>query len=102
MVGEEAIYTALTDYRDAIQFVHDQTVRLMNTGLPLDEIVERVRLPAHLADKPYLREYYGHVDWSGAPSDCCAWPVVRTVSWRLHEPRAPRATTSGRSSFPPS
>ena len=62
--GEDAIQEALTDYRDAIQFVHDQTVRWMNKGLTPDEIVERVHLPEHLADKPYLREYYGHVDWS--------------------------------------
>jgi alkyl sulfatase BDS1-like metallo-beta-lactamase superfamily hydrolase len=54
----------LTDYRDAIQYVHDQTVRAMNEGLTPDAIVERVKLPPHLAAKPYLHEYYGRVDWS--------------------------------------
>ena len=29
-----------------------------------DAIVERVRLPQHLASKPYLQEFYGRVDWS--------------------------------------
>ena len=62
--GAEEIRTVLTDYRDAIQYVHDQTVRLMNLDLGPDEIVARVKLPWHLASKAYLREYYGRVDWS--------------------------------------
>ena len=51
--------------RDAIQFVHDQTVRLMNKGLAPREIAARVKLPPHLATHPYLIEYYGTVEWSG-------------------------------------
>lgn len=62
--GANDVLVALTDYRDAIQLVHDQTVRAMNEGLEPDQIVQRVRLPAHLAAKPYLHEYYGRVDWS--------------------------------------
>ncbi len=64
LVGADLIHEVLTDYRDAIQFVHDQTIRNMNAGLTPDEIVARVRLPSHLAEKPYLHEYYGRVDWS--------------------------------------
>lgn len=62
--GAEAIGATLTAYRDAIQFVHDQTVRAMNQGLTPDAIVQRVQLPPHLANHPYLREYYGTVEWS--------------------------------------
>jgi len=36
----------------------------MNQGLTPDEIVERVKLPSHLAGLPYLHEYYGTVAWS--------------------------------------
>lgn len=64
MVGAQAIQATLTDYRDAISFVHDQTVRWMNQGLTPDEIVEKVKLPAHLAADPYLLEHYGTVEWS--------------------------------------
>ena len=64
VVGEEAVMRVLTDYRDAIQFVHDQTIRWMNAGLEPDEIVERVKLPPHLAASPWLAEHYGRVDWS--------------------------------------
>jgi alkyl sulfatase BDS1-like metallo-beta-lactamase superfamily hydrolase len=64
VMGAEKIYQTLTNYRDAIQFVHDQTIRYMNAGFTPDEIVERVKLPAHLARLPYLQEYYGTVEWS--------------------------------------
>ena len=62
--GAEEIYEVLTNYRDAIQFVHDQTIRWMNKGLMPEEIVENVKLPPHLARQPYLHEYYGTVAWS--------------------------------------
>jgi alkyl sulfatase BDS1-like metallo-beta-lactamase superfamily hydrolase len=64
ITGANEILVALTDYRDAIQLVHDQTIRAMNAGLTPDEIVARVRLPPRLAAKPYLQEYYGRVDWA--------------------------------------
>jgi alkyl sulfatase BDS1-like metallo-beta-lactamase superfamily hydrolase len=63
ITGAERIQRVLTNYRDAIQFVHDQTVRGMNMGLTPDELVERVKLPPHLAKLPYLQEYYGTVAW---------------------------------------
>lgn len=62
LVGEENVSRTLTNYRDAIQFVHDQTVQYMNKGLTPGEIKERVKLPPHLAEDPYLQEIYGQVD----------------------------------------
>ena len=62
--GEAEVQARLTDYRDAIQYVHDQTVRAMNDGKEPDEIVEIVRLPKELASRPWLAEHYGRVDWS--------------------------------------
>ncbi len=64
VIGKDKVYETLTNYRDAIQFVHDQTIRLMNKGLTPQEIVEQVKLPPHLASLPYLQEYYGTVQWS--------------------------------------
>ena len=64
LTGADHIYETLTNYRDAIQFVHDQTIRLMNKGLTPQQIVEKVKLPPHLANQPYLQEYYGTVQWS--------------------------------------
>jgi alkyl sulfatase BDS1-like metallo-beta-lactamase superfamily hydrolase len=52
----------LRNYRDAIQFVRDQTVRYMNHGLAPDEIADIVKLPPHLANfHPWLEEFYGTV-----------------------------------------
>ena len=62
--GQDEIQETLTAYRDAIQFVHDQTVQGMNRGLRPDELVDAVKLPPHLAGHPYLQEYYGKVAWS--------------------------------------
>lgn len=62
--GSQAVQRVLTDYRDAIQFVHDQTIRGMNQGLTADELADQVRLPPHLAASPWLKEFYGTVPWS--------------------------------------
>lgn len=62
--GAETAYKILTDYRDAIQFVHDQTVRGMNKGLTPDELAETVILPEHLQKNEWLQEFYGKTKWS--------------------------------------
>ena len=59
--GEENVSKALTDYRDGIQFVHDQTIRYINKGLTPNEIVQKVKLPNHLAESPYLQPFYGSI-----------------------------------------
>ncbi|MCU1718050.1 alkyl/aryl-sulfatase [Pseudomonas sp. 5P_3.1_Bac2] len=63
--GAAKVEEVLRMTRDAIAYIHDQTVRWMNKGLTPDELVEKVQLPAHLAGyTPYLREYYGTVKHS--------------------------------------
>lgn len=62
--GADEIEKILTDYADAVRYVHDQTIRLMNQGFNPNEIAEQVQLPNHLAQSPYLKEFYGRVDWS--------------------------------------
>ena len=64
VVGAQAIDEILTAYGDAIQYVHDQTVRGMNLGLDAQELSETITLPAHLADHPWLQPFYGTVSWS--------------------------------------
>ena len=64
IIGQEKIQDALNIYRDAIQYIHDQTIRLMNQGLYPDEIAELIELPKNIADSPYLYEFYGTVRWS--------------------------------------
>ncbi|WP_095210187.1 alkyl sulfatase dimerization domain-containing protein [Endozoicomonas ascidiicola] len=62
--GSEAVQETLTAYRDAIQFVHDQSIRGMNLGMTEDQLVEYVQLPDSLVDHPFLLELYGTVEWS--------------------------------------
>jgi len=62
--GQQKIKEVLTDYRDAIMWLFQRVVRGANNRLPLEEILESAKLPQHLAEKPYLKENYGQVDWS--------------------------------------
>ncbi|PJZ45158.1 alkyl sulfatase dimerization domain-containing protein [Leptospira brenneri] len=62
--GKTYIYDIVTDYRDAVQFVHDQSLRGINAGYHPDDLVEFVKLPDHLKKSPYLQEVYGKVSWS--------------------------------------
>jgi alkyl sulfatase BDS1-like metallo-beta-lactamase superfamily hydrolase len=60
--GKAEVAEVLRNYRDAIQFVRDQTIRFMNQGLAPDEIADIVKLPPHLANfHPWLTEFYGTV-----------------------------------------
>jgi alkyl sulfatase BDS1-like metallo-beta-lactamase superfamily hydrolase len=62
--GKEKIAEILTNYRDSIQWVRDEVVRGANKGLDLDTLAETIKLPKHLAEKQYNKEFYGQVDWS--------------------------------------
>ena len=70
--GADKISKLLTDYRDAIQFIHDQTLRYMNKGYTPDEIKEVVTMPARLRDHPWLGEFYGSYKHS-IPAICVGY-----------------------------
>src|SRR5262249_13094478 len=57
--GADGVRSALTAYRDGIKSVLEQTIDGIRKGERPDELVPRVKLPPHLADNPYLQEYYG-------------------------------------------
>jgi alkyl sulfatase BDS1-like metallo-beta-lactamase superfamily hydrolase len=58
--GNAEITRRLTKYRDAIQYVHDQTVQGMNDGKDVFTLMREIRLPAELE----VGESYGKVSWS--------------------------------------
>lgn len=60
VVGSEQVVTSLTRYRDAIQFVHDETVKGMNEGKDVYTLMREVKLPAELD----VGDAYGKVSWS--------------------------------------
>ena len=60
--GGAEVADTLRNYRDGIQFQHDQTLRWANLGYAKDEIAQRVRLPEHLENwSPWMRPFYGSV-----------------------------------------
>ncbi len=60
--GAEHIATEVVDYRDAIQFLWDQTVRGINRGLTMDELTEQVQLPSRFERSYLTRQFYGLVE----------------------------------------
>jgi alkyl sulfatase BDS1-like metallo-beta-lactamase superfamily hydrolase len=57
--GTDEIVVFLTSHRNAYKFLHDQSVRLMNSGLTALEIAEELSLPEVLARQWFNRGYYG-------------------------------------------
>tara|TARA_R110002049_G_scaffold1716_10_gene13017 strand:+ start:810 stop:2063 length:1254 start_codon:yes stop_codon:yes gene_type:complete len=60
VVGGELIATELQVLRDAILYVHDETVKGMNAGASLTALMSDIQLPAQLE----VGEGYGKVSWS--------------------------------------
>jgi alkyl sulfatase BDS1-like metallo-beta-lactamase superfamily hydrolase len=57
--GAQEIREGLTRIRDAVQYVHDETVRGMNSGKTVWELMEEIQLPPELA----LSQVHGRVSW---------------------------------------
>ena len=71
--GEEAILEFVTSYRDAIQFIHDQTIRLANMGHHRDTIATHLQLPPELFANGRLPKPRDPIEWSvKAVYDRCA------------------------------
>ena len=64
VTGEDEIFDLLSTYGNAIQYIHDQTVRYINKLKHPEEIARLVKLPKRLANHRYLLEFYGTVAWS--------------------------------------
>jgi alkyl sulfatase BDS1-like metallo-beta-lactamase superfamily hydrolase len=72
VIGAARVRQALTDTADLLDSLVDQTIELMNAGARLDEVLHAVVVPAHLAERPYLKPVYDEPEF-----------VVRNV-WRLY------------------
>jgi alkyl sulfatase BDS1-like metallo-beta-lactamase superfamily hydrolase len=70
--GRARIATMLGDMAQALEIVTGETLKMMNDGARLDDIIHSVRVPQSLLDKPYLRPVYDEPEF-----------VVRNV-WRLY------------------
>ncbi len=57
--GASDLHRFLENQRDMYRYIHDQTIRLANSGLTMDEIAEELRLPDSLENEFENRGYYG-------------------------------------------
>jgi alkyl sulfatase BDS1-like metallo-beta-lactamase superfamily hydrolase len=60
IVGNAEITRRLKRYRDAMQYVHDETVKGMNAGKDVYTLMQEIKLPASYN----LSEVFGKVSWS--------------------------------------
>jgi alkyl sulfatase BDS1-like metallo-beta-lactamase superfamily hydrolase len=72
IVGTDRVRRALTEAAELLESLVAQTLALMNEGARLDDIVQAVRAPAHLLERPYLHAVYDEPEF-----------VVRNL-WRLY------------------
>ncbi len=82
IVGRRRVETVLGDIAEALEYLAESTLALMNEGATLDEIIHSVRVPDHLADRPWLAPQYDEPEfvvrniyrqfggwWDGNPSN---------------------------------
>lgn len=59
--GQENVQSFLAKQRDVYKYIHDQSVRLINSGYTPNEISAEIKLPASLSNDFHIRGYYGTV-----------------------------------------
>ncbi|AOW93680.1 alkyl sulfatase [Rhodococcus sp. WMMA185] len=59
--GRDRVVTYLSQQRDLYQYLHDQTLRMLNTGMTGIEIAENFPMPPALESAWHARGYYGSV-----------------------------------------
>lgn len=64
LVGKKHATEVLTNYRDAVQYVFKETIKGINEGKTPDELATEIKLPEHLRNQDYLRNFYGNISWS--------------------------------------
>lgn len=62
--GEREVQACLGDTARALRFLHDEVVRRLNEGQPLEQMVSEIHLPPDLEDSPYLRQTYSRVEFA--------------------------------------
>ncbi len=72
VAGRERIAHLLDEVATALELLVDGVLERMNAGEPLDRIVAEVRVPDHLAGRPYLQAVYDEPEF-----------VIRNI-WRAY------------------
>ena len=64
LIGRDNVEEVLSNFRNAIDYVLEETLNGMNKGLTIDELASTIKLPEKFEKLPYLGEFYGTVAWS--------------------------------------
>jgi alkyl sulfatase BDS1-like metallo-beta-lactamase superfamily hydrolase len=72
IVGRERVRQALEETAALLEHLYDETLKMMNAGATLDDIVHAVKAPPALLERPYLRPVYDEPEF-----------IVRNL-WRLY------------------
>ncbi len=60
VIGHKAVQSLVGDFRDALKYIYDETVKGMNEGKDVYTLMKEIRLPARYQVRPY----YGKVEWT--------------------------------------
>lgn len=60
VISGENVEERLLNTARLLRYIHEEVVRLLNEGYWIEDILERVKVPEELSDKPYLAGNYGH------------------------------------------
>ena len=109
ILGADRIRLALTESATLLEHLHHETIRMMNEGATLDEIVNTVRAPDGLLERPYLGPIYDEPEfvvrnvwrlfggwYDGDPSHLKPAPAPRSRRRSRTSPAAPSALASAR------
>ncbi len=64
LYGKDVIQERIRLYSDAIDSILQQTLDCIAKDFTIEETVETVQLPEEYGQLPFLREFYGTIDWS--------------------------------------
>ena len=86
ILGNDNINREMIRYRDAIQYVHDETINGMNEGKDVYSLMRSIKLPKELD----VGEAYGWVSWSvrGIYEGYMGWFDGNPVSMYSHSPKS--------------
>ncbi|NMW30696.1 MBL fold metallo-hydrolase [Altererythrobacter sp. RZ02] len=111
--GGDAVRDKLRNQRDAYRYIHDQTLRMANQGLTMDEIAEDIGEPDFAKTDFGVRGYYGTFEhnskavyqryfgwWNAVPADYDPLPKVEEAAkWISALGGAEAALTQGQKAF---
>lgn len=88
--GHAVVDDFIRSHRDAYKYLHDQSVRLMNKGLTMDEVAEEIALPPVLANRWFNRGYYGTMNHNSKAvyQRYLGWYSANPAALNRHPPEA--------------